>query len=67
MRHETLAVCRVVAVAAFLDEGLPYLQIAQVVEKTLNAIPVASADSLDVILEIDARARKFTKELICKR
>lgn len=56
-----------IAVAAFLDEGLPYLQIAQVVEKTLNAIPVASADSLDVILEIDARARKFTKELICKR
>lgn len=56
-----------IAVAAFLDEGLPYLQIAQVVEKTLNAIPVASADSLDVILEIDARTRKFTKELICKR
>ena len=56
-----------VAVAAFLDEGLPYLQISEVVEKTLNAIPVASADSLDVILEIDARARKFTKEIICRR
>ena len=56
-----------VAVAAFLDEGLPYLQIPMVVEKTLNAIPVASADSLNVILEADALARKFAKEFICKR
>lgn len=56
-----------VVVAAFLDEGLPYLQIPVVVEKTLNAIPVASADSLEVILEIDALARKIAKEFICKR
>jgi 1-deoxy-D-xylulose-5-phosphate reductoisomerase len=54
-------------VAAFLEEGLPYLQIPVVVEKTLNAIPVASADSLDVILEVDARARAIAKEFICKR
>jgi 1-deoxy-D-xylulose-5-phosphate reductoisomerase len=56
-----------VAVAAFLDEGLPYLQIPVIVEKTLNAIPVASADSLDVILNIDALARKLAKEFICRR
>jgi len=56
-----------VAVAAFLDEGLPYLQIPVVVENTLNAIPVASADSLNVILEVDALARKLAKEFICKR
>jgi 1-deoxy-D-xylulose-5-phosphate reductoisomerase len=54
-------------VAAFLEEGLPYLQIPVVVEKTLNAIPVASADSLDVILEVDERARAIAKEFICKR
>jgi 1-deoxy-D-xylulose-5-phosphate reductoisomerase len=54
-------------VAAFLEEGLPYLQIPVVVEKTLNAIPVASADSLDVILEVDARARAIAKGFICKR
>ena len=56
-----------VVVAAFLDEGLPYLQIPIVVEKTLNAIPVATADSLDVILEVDALARTIAKEFICKR
>ena len=55
-----------VAVAAFLDEGLPYLRIPEVVEKTLSTIPVANADSLEFILEVDARARKLTKEFICK-
>jgi len=55
-----------VAVAAFLDEGLPYLQIPVVVEKTLNAISVSNADSLDVILNVDALARKLAKEFICR-
>ena len=55
-----------VAVAAFLDEGLPYLQIPVVVEKTLNAIPVSSADSLEVILNVDTLARKLAKEFICR-
>jgi 1-deoxy-D-xylulose-5-phosphate reductoisomerase len=55
-----------VAVAAFLDESLPYLQIPVVVEKTLNAISVSNADSLDVILNVDGLARKLAKEFICK-
>jgi 1-deoxy-D-xylulose-5-phosphate reductoisomerase len=46
-----------IAVAAFLDEGMPYLQIPNVVEKTLSAIPVSNADSIESILEIDAQAR----------
>ena len=53
-----------IAVAAFLDESLPYLQIPVVVEKTLNAIAIESADSLDTILHVDAQARKVTRELI---
>ena len=53
-----------IAVAAFLDEGLPYLQIPVVVEKTLNAIAIEGADSLDTILHVDAQARKVTRELI---
>ena len=56
-----------VAVAAFLDEGLPYLQIPVVVEKTLSAIPVSDAQSLEFILDVDARARLLTREFICKR
>lgn len=53
-----------IAVAAFLDEGMPYLQIPQVVEKTLNAIHVSSVDSLEVILDIDAQARRAARDFI---
>jgi 1-deoxy-D-xylulose-5-phosphate reductoisomerase len=53
-----------VAVAAFLDQGLPYLQISQVVEKALNAIPSANVDSLETVLNIDAQARKLAHEFI---
>lgn len=53
-----------VAVAAFLDAGLPYLQISTVVEKTLSAITQADADSLEGILSTDAQARKLAHEFI---
>ena len=53
-----------IAVAAFLDEGMPYLQIPKVVEKTLNAIHVSSVDSLEVILDIDAQARRAARDFI---
>jgi 1-deoxy-D-xylulose-5-phosphate reductoisomerase len=53
-----------IAVAAFLEGGLPYLQIPVVVEKTLNAIATSKADSLEVILQIDAQARKIAREFI---
>ncbi len=59
-----------IAVAAFLDEGLPYLQIPSVVEKVLNTIPTSSASSLELILSIDARAREaakaVVKDILCK-
>jgi len=53
-----------IAVAAFLDDGLPYLQIPVIVEKTLSAIQNGSVDSLEVILEVDARARRVAQDLI---
>ena len=59
-----------IAVAAFLGEGLPYLQIPVVVEKTLTAITSVNADSLELILDVDALARRIAKELtkdiLCK-
>lgn len=59
-----------IAVAAFLDEGLPYLQIPVVVEKVLNAIPSVNANSLELILDVDGRARQIAqavvKEMLCK-
>ena len=53
-----------IAVAAFLDEGLPYLQIPVVVEKALNAIATSKADSLDAILQVDAQARAVARDFI---
>jgi 1-deoxy-D-xylulose-5-phosphate reductoisomerase len=53
-----------IAVAAFLDEGMPYLQIPKVVEKTLNAIQACPVESIEVILEIDAQARRVASDFI---
>jgi 1-deoxy-D-xylulose-5-phosphate reductoisomerase len=53
-----------VAVAAFLDKGLPYLQIAQVVEQALNQLPVTNVESLEGVLNVDAQARKLAHEYI---
>ena len=53
-----------IAVAAFLDEGMPYLQIPIIVEKTLSAISVTNASSLELILEMDAQARAVARDLI---
>jgi 1-deoxy-D-xylulose-5-phosphate reductoisomerase len=53
-----------VAVAAFLDEGMPYLQIPVIVDKTLNAIATSNADSLERILDADAHARKVARDFV---
>jgi 1-deoxy-D-xylulose-5-phosphate reductoisomerase len=53
-----------IAVAAFLDAGLPYLRIPEVVEKTLNHISSVSASSLELILDVDAKARHVASNII---
>jgi len=53
-----------IAVAAFLDDGLPYLKIAEVVERTLHSVSAVAADSLEIILAADAKARQITTDLI---
>ena len=53
-----------IAVAAFLDAGLPYLKIAEVVERTLHSVSAAAADSLEIILGADAKARQISSDLI---
>jgi 1-deoxy-D-xylulose-5-phosphate reductoisomerase len=53
-----------IAVAAFLDEGMSYLDIPKVVEKTLNAIQSGPVDSLEVILDVDAQARRVARDHI---
>lgn len=53
-----------IAVAAFLDSGLPYLKIPQVVERTLDAVAPIQADSLETILQVDALARDTARNFV---
>ena len=53
-----------IAVAAFLEGKLPYLQIAHVVEKTLNQLTSQKARSLDDVLEFDRKAREVAAQHI---
>jgi len=46
-----------VAVAAFLDGQIGFMGIPDAVERALEAVPGAMADSLDAVLDADARAR----------
>jgi 1-deoxy-D-xylulose-5-phosphate reductoisomerase len=53
-----------VAVAAFLDQRLPYLQIASVVRETLSAIQSVPASSIEIVLGADAQARQVAAQLV---
>jgi 1-deoxy-D-xylulose-5-phosphate reductoisomerase len=57
-----------VAVAAFLDGTLPFLGIAEVVERTVSSLEAQSARSLDELTAVDAEARRhaasLTRELV---
>jgi len=55
-----------VAVAAFLSGRIGFTAIAELVERTMDALPAEPADSdgLDQVLEIDARARSIAEQSI---
>lgn len=53
-----------IAVAGFLAGRLGFLDIARVVEDTLNEMPAHSIDSLDDVREIDAAARRQAERAI---
>ncbi len=54
-----------IAVAAFLKREMGFLDIAAVVEETLEQLGEAAADSLDTILSADSEARRVA-EAACK-
>ena len=56
-----------IAVAAFLENRLPYLKIAQAVEFALNQLPGQKADSLDEVLAVDREARLRTSDWIARQ
>jgi 1-deoxy-D-xylulose-5-phosphate reductoisomerase len=51
-----------VAVAAFLDHRLPFLGIAEVIERTLARTPRARFSSMDDVLSADAEARRIAQD-----
>jgi 1-deoxy-D-xylulose-5-phosphate reductoisomerase len=66
-RTAALNAANEVAVEAFLAGGLPFSDIARVIEETLNAVHAAEPDSIDEVLEIDARARRAAVQLVERR
>ncbi|MCL1859930.1 MAG: 1-deoxy-D-xylulose-5-phosphate reductoisomerase, partial [Proteobacteria bacterium] len=55
------------AVAAFLEGSLGFCRIADVIAATLERAGWAGAETLEAVLEVDARARGFAREEIRKR
>jgi 1-deoxy-D-xylulose-5-phosphate reductoisomerase len=52
------------AVAAFLDHRLPFLAIAQTIERCLEALPAAPASDLATLLDADLTARRQAQRII---
>ena len=53
-----------VAVAAFLDGSVAFLQLIQVVEETLSRAKISHAADLPTIIDADTEARQIAKQLI---
>ena len=55
-----------VAVAAFLEGRLPFLEITAVIEETLNALGAGPARTLEEVLAADAAARMRASQLVAR-
>lgn len=53
-----------VAVDAFLNDRIRFIDIPVVVEKTLNKLPAMEPSSLDEVLDTDIKARRLAAELL---
>ena len=53
-----------VAVDAFLNDRIRFGQIAQLVEETMQAVPVCQHPTLDMVLEADLAARAKAQALL---
>ncbi|MEJ7585059.1 MAG: 1-deoxy-D-xylulose-5-phosphate reductoisomerase [Acidimicrobiales bacterium] len=56
-----------VAVAAFLDGALTWIEIPDVLKRVLDRHDGTEAESADVVIELDGRARRVTRETIAHR
>lgn len=55
-----------VAVAAFLQDEIHYLDIPRLIDDTLQKLPVEEVSSIEQLLEVDAKARSCVSEAIAK-
>ena len=55
-----------VAVAAFLEERIPFPAIASTIEETLARIPATTARSVADILEVDGESRRMARQVIAQ-
>jgi 1-deoxy-D-xylulose-5-phosphate reductoisomerase len=53
-----------IAVAAFLDRRISFLDIPRLIEDVLESLPVSAANALDDVLNADAAARAAAQELM---
>lgn len=56
-----------IAVASFLDRRIGFLDIAAVVEDTLEAVDAPALTSIDDVLQADALARRHAREICVRR
>lgn len=59
----TLNAADEVAVQAFLDGGISFPKIVEVVERTLSKVPVSQPQTIGDVLEADERSRALAREL----
>ncbi|TDJ67727.1 MAG: 1-deoxy-D-xylulose-5-phosphate reductoisomerase, partial [Proteobacteria bacterium] len=52
------------AVAAFLEERIPFTMIPEIIEKALENVTTRPANSIDVVLEDDANSRAYVGRLL---
>jgi 1-deoxy-D-xylulose-5-phosphate reductoisomerase len=53
-----------IAVSAFLERKLPFLQLTTVIEETLQSVAAGPMNSLDDVLEADLSARRHAKSVV---
>jgi 1-deoxy-D-xylulose-5-phosphate reductoisomerase len=60
----TLNAANEIAVDAFLNNKIGFLEISSTLEKTLEAVPIVSLDTLDDVMENDQLSRQVARSII---
>jgi 1-deoxy-D-xylulose-5-phosphate reductoisomerase len=55
-----------VAVLAFLDRQIGFLDIAKIVRETLERVPIVAISALETVAEVDGQARAMAREAIAR-